>query len=105
MSLLKNKMLILTAEKLEKALSNRSRCYHCGKLIGKGVPRLSMITRLIPLYKRSACWRCAKNELNSNIKEVKQELTRLNKLKIDLKILIKDCGKAIICESLMEEKK
>ena len=95
-------MIIITPDILEKAKSNRSHCYRCNKKIGKGVPRLIVITRITPLYKRSVCYKCSSEELSSNIDILKKEISSIVKMKIKLNMLIKSSGKELILESLGE---
>jgi hypothetical protein len=92
---------IITCEGIDICKRNTCNCWNCKRKIGRGVPRLKVITRYTPhVWKRYLCFRCFDERVKNDIRMVKKELTRLRRLKTQMKRLVAKSQKEIIVENL-----
>jgi hypothetical protein len=85
-------------EKVEVSPNNRAKCRYCGEKIGKGEPRgifydtYTVGGNIHPTIKYY-CYKCAKTK-------IKEQLTKALTLQQNLRMMIKDCQKAILVNNL-----
>jgi len=85
---------------MEKAKSNNSHCFGCGRKMGKGVPRLSIYSKHKTTWTRFLCRDCAKFMMVEQMTDLKKEITKMKRLQTKLKRMVIKSSEDILTEKL-----